>query len=375
MAEGKVNCDACFLFRGDVRYDSRLRNVLHTLRKVGQSCHVIQGALDDSAFECEGASVGSFQNRRRGPLGFFDYWRKSSRHTGAVNARIWWAAELYSLPLAVREARKRNSKVVYDAREIFAHLAALRNRPLSQGFWRYLERRYIAHADAVITSGDMDAEFLAARFGIDPPHVALNVPRFREVARTHRLHELLGLKPDIPICLYIGGLQEGRGIGFTIKLAAELPEAAFVFVGDGPLAADLRKAQKQTSNVYHLPAVPNDQVIDLAASATVGLALIEPISFSYQLALPNKLFEYITAGTPVVVTNLPQMHKIVEEHHVGIAVSPDDFAGALSAIRRLLSDSALHAECAASCCKAARTLSWEAQEQGLLGYLRAREII
>ncbi len=370
-----MNCDACFLFRGDARYDTRLRNVLHTLRKVGQSCHVIQGAVADECFECEGATVVSFQNCRRGPLGFLEYWRKASRLAADVNTRIWWAAELYSLPLAVRQARRGNAKVVYDAREIFAHLAALRNRPLSQGFWRYLERRYIAHADAVVTSGDMDAEFLAARFGIDPPHVALNVPRYREVARTHRLHELLGLNPGIPVCLYIGGLQEGRGIVHTLELAGELPEAAFVFVGDGPLAADVRTAQKQTVNVYHLPAVPNDQVIDLAASATVGLALIEPISLSYKFALPNKLFEYIMAGTPVVVTNLPQMQKIVEDYRVGLAVPPGDFAGVRSAIRRLSSDPALYADCAANCRKAARTLSWDAQEQRLLGCLRAREII
>lgn len=368
-----MNCDACILFRGDVRYDSRLSNVLQTLHRAGQSCRVIQGAHSEEAFEYHGAWVESFECGRSGPSGFAKYWRTASRLANDLHARFFWAAELYSLPVAAKQARSRDAKLVYDSREIFAHLGALQKRPLTQKFWRFIERRYIRRAHSVITTGVMDADFLTDRYGIECPVVILNVPQYREVERFHLIHDSLGIGREIPICLYTGGLQSGRGVELMLELARAIPEAAFVFVGSGPLSARVTKAQ--TANVYHIPAVPNDQLIDLAASATIGLALIEPISFSYQLALPNKLFEYIMAGTPVITTNLPQMKRIVDNYRVGMTVPPGDIDAASDALRRMFSDSAFYSECAANCRTAARTLSWDTEQTKLLNHLRAKQII
>ncbi|HWO56791.1 MAG TPA: glycosyltransferase [bacterium] len=371
MATAAMNEDACFLFRGDIRYDTRLRNIVHAFARMGNRCRVIQGAGEDADFETADARVESFACARSGPLGFVRYWRRSARHAAAIHARVWWAADLYSLPLAVRRARANGGHAVYDAREIFAHLGSLRARPLTQAFWRMLERRHIQRAQLVVATGDLDARFLAERYRITPPLVLRNLPQYQTPKPNRRLHQMLGLPEDTPIALYTGGLQEGRGIELMLAMAAQLPAAAFVFLGNGPLESRIRDTARTCPNVHHLNAVANEQVVEYTAGAAIGLALIEPISFSYRLALPNKLFEYIMAGIPVVVTDLPQMRDIVDEHKVGLVVPPGALSEAVAAARRLLTDAAFHAQCAANARAAARVLSWDREEEKFIAAARA----
>lgn len=365
-----MNYDACFLFRGDIRFDSRLNNFVSTFMREGKTCLVIQGARSNETFTQNGAEVKSVENTRVGPAGFFEYWRKAGHIARGVRAQTWWAAELYSLPLAVRRARATGGRSAYDAREIFAHLGGLEGRWLAQSFWRWVERRYIGRAHAVVTTGAMDAEFLATRYKIVRPTVVRNLPRFREVSRGHFLHDRLSIPHSTPICLYAGGLQNGRGILPMLKMAHEIPKAAFVFVGSGPLEQVIATNRQTLTNVYHLPAIPNEQVLDCAASTTIGFALIEPISLSYQYALPNKLFEYIMAGIPVIVSDMPQMKDIVDRYKVGFTVSTDSLGEAVTATRRLLAEPELHRRIADNCRTAASELNWEMEVESFVMYAR-----
>lgn len=365
-----MNHDACFLFRGDIRFDSRLNNFVSTFTKEGKTCLVIQGAKSNETFTQNGAEVISVENTRLGPSGFYEYWLRASHVARGIRAQVWWAAELYSLPLAVRRARATGGRSAYDAREIFAHLGGLEGRWMAQSFWRWMERRYIGRAHAVVTTGAMDAEFLATRYKIVRPIIVRNLPRFRRVLRSRFLHDRLSIPHSTPICLYTGGLQSGRGMLPILKMAGEIPEAAFVFVGSGPLEPMIASHRQTLPNVFHLPEIPNEQVIDCAASATIGFALIEPISLSYQYALPNKLFEYIMAGTPVIVSDMPQMTGIVERYKVGLTVSMDSHGEVVAATRRLLTEPDLHRRFADNCKTAASELNWEKEEESFVTYAR-----
>jgi glycosyltransferase involved in cell wall biosynthesis len=112
--------------------------------------------------------------------------------------------------------------------------------------------------------------------------------------------------------------------------------------------------------------VPHEELLRLTASADIGFALIEPISESYRLALPNKLFEYIMAGVPVVASDLPAMKEVLDAHGVGIAVSADEDEKRLA---ELILDMYENLEKYRSRCREAREkLNWEAQEERLLAF-------
>jgi len=367
--------DAVFLYRGDIRYDTRLGNFVSMYISRGKRVVVIQGSLKNESFDYEGAHIISFKNQETGPKGFFYYWMRSARIVSSIRAKVYWANDLYSLPLAIWVARKYGSRAAYDSREMYAHIGALRKSTVKQKFWHGLEKFLLRAAPAVVTSGQMDSEYLVDRYGIEFPHVVRNVPRFRHIERNDRIREELHIGATVPVCLYIGGFQEGRGIPLMLQLAEVIPECAFVFIGNGLFEPIVNAAMTRQKNVYHIPTVPNAAVISYAASATLGCALIEPITLSYYLALPNKLFEYIMAGTPVVATFVPQIEKIILEYGVGEIVPYNDLETTAASIRRLLEDKTLYDQCAHNCHNAANVLCWEREEAGFAVFAQAKGLL
>jgi glycosyltransferase involved in cell wall biosynthesis len=77
------------------------------------------------------------------------------------------------------------------------------------------------------------------------------------------------------------------------------------------------------------------EVIDAIADADLGLMLIEPVCRSYELTLPNKLFEYAAAGLPILASNLPVISRVVVYEQIGEAVLPSDVQSIAGAMRRL----------------------------------------
>ncbi|MDX1700370.1 MAG: hypothetical protein R3250_07115, partial [Melioribacteraceae bacterium] len=95
------------------------------------------------------------------------------------------------------------------------------------------------------------------------------------------------------------------------------------------------------------------------AGADLGLALIENISISYYYALPNKLFEYIMAGVPVLSSNLPQMKIIIDTYGVGRYADPENKGEIISLLKEMLNDTDLLKTYKSNCNVAAKELNWE----------------
>jgi glycosyltransferase involved in cell wall biosynthesis len=161
-------------------------------------------------------------------------------------------------------------------------------------------------------------------------------------------------------------MGEGRGIFKMLDALAELPEHfALVMLGDGVLLEKTRteiQRRNLSKRAFALGAVPYDSLLKYTASADIGLALIEPISKSYELALPNKLFEYVLCETPPIVSNLPAMKAIIERYDVGIA-TPLEIHSIVNHILKLSNTLGLYRQN----CRAAREhLTWESQSENVL---------
>jgi len=370
-----MKCDVVFLFRGDIRYDTRLANFVSMYISRGKSVVVIQGSQISEEFDFKGAHIISFANGETGVSGFLWYWFRASRLLASFVADVYWASDLYSLPLALWRARVSSAKTGYDSREMYAHIGALRRSKLRQKFWYGLEKFLLRYKPVVVTSGQMDSEYLVDRYKIEYPHVVRNVPAYRSVPRNDRIRHELGLSAGTPVMLYIGGLQEGRGIPVMVQLASMMPDCAFVIVGSGVLEGFVKQAAATAANVYYLPVIKNDEVISCAASATLGFALIEPITLSYYLALPNKLFEYIMAGTPVIASYVPQIESIINQYGVGLAVPWNDADATLAGIRQMLDNNEVYQAAVANCQCASRELCWEKEEAGFSAFAQEKGVL
>jgi glycosyltransferase involved in cell wall biosynthesis len=133
----------------------------------------------------------------------------------------------------------------------------------------------------------------------------------------------------------------GRGLEQLVDAAATFDGADLVLLGSGPLEAALvRRARDAGSaeRVHLLAPVPSDEVVDYAASADVGVSPIVPSCLNYRYSLPNKLFQYMAAGVPVVASDFPQVREVVEGSGSGVVVDTTRPELIASAVNRILAD-------------------------------------
>lgn len=225
-----------------------------------------------------------------------------------------------ALPIGLIMKLLAGSKLVYDPHELEAEKAGTTKS--KRRTIRVIERICMKFVDAMFVVNDSIADEYTKRYNIRRPTVVVNAPALDRTPRAgvpQLLRNTFQLRPDQKICLYIGGLVAGRGIDLILEAFSNPEQTRYVavFMGFGPLESNVRAAAKRSGSIFLHPPVPPDQVLQYAASADVGLVCIEPISKSYELALPNKLFECIFSGVPVVVSDLPELRRIVTNYEVG----------------------------------------------------------
>jgi glycosyltransferase involved in cell wall biosynthesis len=273
--------------------------------------------------------------------------------------------------------RRDDVPVIYDAGDIYLASTAVQAlpRPARLAIARY-ERSAAHRAASVVTANEGYADELARRLDVPQPVVVLNCPPRRAMAadasdpRPRRFHEALGLDPAERVVLYHGGFTAERGIEELIEAIPQVGRAVLVLLGFGPLAARYQEVAADPATggrVRVMPAVPPAELIEWVASADVAAMTILPTTLNHRLSTPNKLFEAIAAGVPVVASDLPGMAPIVRLVDAGQLVDPDDPASIAAGVRALLAagpdeQAARRARLLAA---ARETYNWEVQSAHL----------
>jgi glycosyltransferase involved in cell wall biosynthesis len=206
---------------------------------------------------------------------------------------------------------------VYDTHELETETVG------SKGVRRLLakitERHYVHRADALAVVNEEIATWYRQAYTLSDVTVVRNVP-VRPTIRPHRngsLRTRLGVPGDALLFIYQGIFSRGRGLDVMLESFARESRHHLVLLGYGEEIGRVSAAVAELDRVHLLPAVPPAELAALTAEADVGLALIEDVCLSYRLCLPNKLFEYLNAGLPVVVSGSPAMRRIVDADGLG----------------------------------------------------------
>ena len=338
-----LDCDVLFALTGDVRRNSRALRQLRALTEEGYRVHALtlgQSSAADTGLP--GVHLHVLPTPTvRGPLFFLKMHRIMTKRARTLSARVYHASDLFTLPAMARAASRHGASVVYDSRELYTALAPARRRPWVSWFWRAIERHFIRRADLILTVNNSIAGRLVELYDVGPPLVLPNVPAQVSTEPAGRLRELAHLPPDLPLFLYQGYLRKGRGCEALIAAATRVPSCAVVFLGEGPFRAELERKVAHAGlepRVKFVDMVPPDALLPLTADADVGVCLTEDVSENHRLTLPNKLFEYLAAGLPVLVSPLPELEQIVRTYDVGRVAAPDDLAQTEEVIREMIDD-------------------------------------
>ena len=265
-------------------------------------------------------------------------------------------------------ARLAGALLVYDSHEL-ATSVPYRERAWT-AFVAAVERLVVPRCDAVITVSDGIAHRLRARYRLAAdPTVVRNVCEL-ELSGGGGLRERMGLNADVPLILHQGAPAPARGCEVLIAALGRLPGVHLAFLGDptggyGERLGRLARAADVAGRVALLGSVPLPELLAHTAEADVGVTLLQDTCENHRLALPNKLFEYIAAGVPVVASDLPETRRLVEAYGVGWCARPDDPAALAEVLQDALGhrhDPALEERLRA----AAQALRWSLERRRLL---------
>lgn len=215
------------------------------------------------------------------------------------------------------------SAVVYDAHELESDKAG-QSRGLSRATL-LIERLSWPRIDQLITVSPSIAAWYAEHLGPKPTACILNSPEVPtgcdQAVEGPRagLRDRLGIGRDVPLFVYVGALESGRGIELLLEaFAGSAMGAHLAFIGSGGLQETIEQASGHHKNIGYCPPVPHDQLVAFIREATGGFCLIEDVSLSDHFCLPNKLFEYAFAGLPVIASRLPDIERFVKDYQLGV---------------------------------------------------------
>lgn len=277
--------------------------------------------------------------------------------------RGWWATLRRDLPPAdlyhgcgiltigvalelgrAARAAGREGRVVYDVIDVVldSNNYSRVPRPLL-AFYKWKERRWVRRADAIVTVNEPIADHLVRIWRpARRPTVLLNCqPRWTPPdGRPDHLRAATGIPAERAVVLFLGRLGRERGLDEAAEAVLQAGDAALVLLGWGPWADELRARDADPrfrGRHFTLPPVHPDLVPAWTASADVSILAVPANSLNQRLSTPNKFWESLTAGTPMVLgRDLPVMRAIVEAGDIGAVADPADPADLARALRILI---------------------------------------
>lgn len=272
-------------------------------------------------------------------------------------------------------ARLTGARLVYDSHEL-ATGVQWRTRAWALVV-RALERLALPRCAAVVTVSGGIARTLAARYDLRrPPVVVRNVPDTHPPSAGDG-----GPAPDIrdlfaigtaPLVVHHGSAAPGRGCDALIHALARLPGVHLVLLGpENPVDVrrlrDAARSAGVTERVHVAERLPVVSVLGAVGQADVGVSLLEDTCENHRLALPNKVFDYLAAGVPIVVSDLPELGGLVRDLQVGAAARPGDADDIARALTEVLEARELDGGLQARVAAASAELRWSRERRVLEG--------
>jgi glycosyltransferase involved in cell wall biosynthesis len=291
-----------------------------------------------------------------------------------ATADVYEANDLPPLLPAVIVAKLRGKPIVYRAHELWSEAAP---RVRFAAFWRLLERLLVPRCDYVVTPDDNRSRIYHDELGARrPPMTIRNCPPYRPPIASSRLRDELKARGRCgsTIVLY-------QGLVDSMRCIEEIAEATRCF-DEGILLVVMGTGYGQWANpgaalagfdrIVVLPPVPYTELVPYTASADVGILLYRNDCRNNYYCAPNKLFEYMMMGLPVIAPHFPGMVPLVEREAVGLCVAPDSPTAIAGAVNRLAADPARRARMRANGLRLSKArYNWAQESAPLLQLYRS----
>lgn len=343
----------------DLVTDQRISRIADTLVEKGYVITLVGRVLTDSMPITRQYNVMRFKLLfNKGSLFYANYNIRLFLYLMFNKFDIILSNDLDTLLASYVVSRLRRKVCIYDSHEYFTEVPELVNRRFQKQAWELIERTILPKVKYCYTVSQSIANEYNAKYG-NSFEVVRNLPKQNNKLQIDKEN----------VIIYQGALNMGRGIELMIQTMKYLTNYELWIAGTGDIDNELKNLTKELDlevRVKFLGRIAPNKLHNITIKARLGLSFEEDLGKNYRYALPNKLFDYIQARVPVLVSGLPEMQKIIDTYKVGevlmdrnpkkIAKQIDDFFG--NTEQQQLIDANLE--------KAASELCWENEKIKLL---------
>ncbi len=300
----------------------------------------------------------------------------------ALNARadVYHANDLDTLEICGIAAARNRARLVYDSHELWLQSSRylIATNPFNRVRLRRIERRYIRDASAVIAVTPMRGEEMRRMYpDMGRLEIIENAPEPLEALPARgTLRSLAGIGPEEPVALYQGVICPERGLEELIQAAALAVDTKlrFVVIGMDAWNGTLQQMAEEaglSERITFLPPVPSEELPGITVDADMGFILFRNTCLNHYHSLPNKLYEYMMAGVPVIASDFPEMKRVITETGCGITVDPESPEEIFLAAKNLAENPGERERMSKAGRKAALdTHNWTAQKKKLISLYR-----
>lgn len=350
-----------FSVTNDIIADQRVNKIALSLTKTGASVTVIGRNLGQDYQLNENFRIKRFRllfNKK-----FFFYAEYNVRlffYLLFHRTEILVANDLDTLPANYMVSIIKRNTLVYDSHEYFTEVPELEGRFFVKKIWSCIEKQILPKIKYSYTVCDSLAKIYKEKYGIDMK-VIRNLPVLHKEKNTGSARIF-----ETKTIIYQGSLNIGRGLELMIETMQYIDNAKLLIIGDGDIRRKLQKTVMTlnlTDKITFLGKIPFEKLSKYTQQAELGISLEEKTSLNYYYALPNKLFDYVHANIPVLVSDFPEMKTIIDKYDIGIATGIRNPKELSELIRDMLFNRVKREKWILNTKKAQMELCWQKEEK------------
>lgn len=343
------------LLNGNLPHDQRVKRSVQALAELGYQIHLICLATGSTEyqFSTPGVSISYVQQHfGSGPSRFMESIMRMAKQVRSTESYdLIHAHDLHMAVAAVIGRANAEIPIIYDSHEWWTHSKGVGNRTWARMTWGLMERWLVEQPNVhIITVNKAIARLFTNTYRLKNRPVVLrnisaDIPPQGDTPSylTSIQHQLTEWQQNSKLILaYSGVVRSGRSLRQAIQILGQNKDLCLLMMGNGNLLNRLIKdvkAHNCQERVIFTGMLPYPEMMTLLSYADVGWCLIEPVSLSYRLSLPNKIFDYLKADLSVLATNLPVMEQTFGEHSLLEWVkSPSEIHSVLTRLKLLKDD-------------------------------------
>jgi glycosyltransferase involved in cell wall biosynthesis len=338
MIKQEPSPSLCFLHlvRNTVSFDSRVLKETGSIFQAFSECNIFIAGFHEKGFllaeDIGGRVVRRFSLVTRNLpknlvfqlIKYIEWHLKIVGCYSKFKIAIIHCHDLVPLAIAVHLKLITGARIIYDAHELETEMYGLSG--FRKALAKPLESLLLKFVDYVLTVSPSILSWYRERFRNLPIQLLRNIPcrTLGSVKKNIPLRKTYGLGQEDLLFIYLGGISKGRGVRVILDAFAHSSVRHHVlFMGSGPMQDEVLEAARVNSRIHHLQPVAPAELLDYTKVADLGLCLYEDTCLNHRFCLPNKLFESIVSGLPVLAANLPDQAQLVERYQAGWIVNPD----------------------------------------------------